>query len=98
MQLDALRSSSPEMRGTMIWFNEVKDYGYISTEEGERLFVHGTGFAGGVRPKGRCAGLAVAFRVGRDGGLRQAEATTMVSEIALPRARMRHRGGGRAQS
>jgi cold shock CspA family protein len=78
-------------RGTMLWFNEMKDYGYISTDEGERLYVHGTGFADGVRPKGRCAGLPVAFRVTTDGEVRKAEETTMVLEVAPPRARRRRR-------
>jgi cold shock CspA family protein len=91
----AAQQSEPTVRGTMLWFNEEKDHGYISTEEGERLYVHGTGFAGGVRPKGRCAGLAVDFRVTASEGERRAEATTLVSEIAPPRARRRHRGAGR---
>jgi cold shock CspA family protein len=80
------------MRGTMLWFNEAKDYGYISTEEGERLYVHGTGFTAGLRPKGRCAGLAVAFRVAEDGGDRRAEESVLVQEVAPRRARRHHRG------
>ena len=27
------------MKGQMLWFNEVKDYGFIMTDEGERLAV-----------------------------------------------------------
>ena len=49
------------MRGTMLWFNEVKDLGFIQTEEGERLSVLGTGFAEGKRPEGRCAEAVVSF-------------------------------------
>lgn len=86
------------MRGTMLWFNEAKDFGYISTEEGERLYIHGTGFAGGVRPKGRCAGLPVAFRVTENGEGRKAEAATLVEGVPPPRARRRHGGGGRGRS
>jgi cold shock CspA family protein len=82
------------MHGTMLWFNEEKDYGYISTDEGERLYVPGTGFAGGNRPKGRCAGLEVAFRVTKNGGIRQAEESVLVEETAPRRARRHHGGRG----
>ena len=51
------------MRGTMVWFNEEKGHGYISTEEGERLYVSEHGFRDGIAPKGRCAGLAVEFEI-----------------------------------
>ena len=37
----------------MLWFNEVKDYGFIMTEDGERLAVAGNGFAKGEKPEGR---------------------------------------------
>jgi cold shock CspA family protein len=86
------------MQGTMIWFNEVKDYGYISTEEGERLYVHGTGFAEGLRPQGRCGGLAVTFRITGAGEERRAENSMLVTEDAPRRARRRHSGGGRGRS
>jgi CspA family cold shock protein len=84
------------MRGTMLWFNEEKDYGFISTEEGERLYVHGTGFADGMRPKGRCAGKEVTFHVTRDGETRQAEESVLVAEVSPRRAR-RHAGAGRGR-
>ncbi len=90
-------SEEQETRGTMIWFNEEKDHGYISTEGGERLYVAGTGFAGGVRPKGRCAGLAVTFRVTKNGGVRQAEETTLLTDAPSQRARRRHGGTGRGR-
>ena len=86
-----------DTRGTMLWFNEEKDHGYISTESGERLYVPGTGFAGGVRPKGRCAGLAVTFRVTGDGAVRQAEEATLLTEAPSQRARRRHGGTGRGR-
>jgi cold shock CspA family protein len=78
------------MRGTMLWFNEIKDFGFISTEEEERLYVHGTGFANGARPQGRCAGTAVQFSVIEVEGLRKAESVTVVPEVAPRRARRRH--------
>ena len=57
------------MRGTMLWFNEVKDLGFIQTEEGERLSVLGTGFAEGKRPEGRCAEAVVSFDLTSEIGL-----------------------------
>lgn len=78
------------MRGTMLWFHEGKDYGFISTEDAERLYVHGTGFSGGIRPKGRCAQLAVAFVVTVDEGTRKAEDVHFVQDAAPRRARLRH--------
>ena len=83
------------MRGTMIWFNEEKDHGYISTEEGERLYVAGTGFAGGRRPQGRCAGLVVEFEVTGTNGAREAGECFLVEDAAPPRARRRHGARGR---
>jgi len=74
----------------MLWFNEEKDHGYISTEAGERLYVPGTGFAGGRRPKGRCAGLVVEFEVSANGGTREAGECALVEEEAPQRARRRH--------
>ncbi len=87
---DGLESSRP-MRGTMLWFNEVKDCGVILTEEGERLPVPGGGFAGGLRPKGRCAQAAVLFQVTEIEGFRRADEVALVSEAAPRRARFRHR-------
>jgi cold shock CspA family protein len=81
----------------MLWFNEVKDFGFISTEAGERLFVQGTGFAGGDRPVGRCAGTAVSFQVGLDGGTRRAEEAVLEQEISPRRAR-RHHGASRPRA
>ena len=80
----------------MLWFNEEKDYGFISTEEGERLYVAGTGFVGADPPKGRCAGLEVSFRVTEEGGVRKAEESVLVPHVAARRAR-RRTGGSRAR-
>ena len=91
------QQAGEEESGTMLWFYEEKDHGYISTEAGERLYVAGTGFAGGVRPKGRCAGLAVTFRITREGGVRQAEETVLLIDAPNQRARRRHGGTGRGR-
>jgi cold shock CspA family protein len=79
------------MRGKMLWFNEEKDHGYISTEEGERLYIAGTGFARGERLKGRCAGLEVEFTVVGAGSERAASECALVEHVAPHRARRRHR-------
>ena len=31
------------MKGTVKWYNEVKGYGFIQTEEGKDIFVHRSG-------------------------------------------------------
>ena len=83
------------MRGKMLWFNEVKDLGFILTDEGERLSVLGEGFAGGMRPQGRCAQLPVSFEIAETNGDRQAENVALVDEVSPRRARRRGRGVGR---
>jgi hypothetical protein len=35
------------MRGQLLWFNETKNFGFIRTEEDERLYVHRSGFMPG---------------------------------------------------
>jgi cold shock CspA family protein len=85
-----LSAKGDAVDGTMLWFNHVKDRGFISTEEGERLFVRGAGFARGAKPEGRCAGLPVSFRVSTDAEGRQAEDVVFVAQDAPRRARMRH--------
>ena len=79
------------MRGKMKWFNEEKDHGYIQTDEGERLYISGTGFAGGKRLQGRCAGLEVEFEVTGAGDSRQASECALVEAVTPYRPRRRHR-------
>lgn len=84
-------------RGTVLWFNRDKDLGVITTEEGERLDVDGTGFAEGERPVQRCAGAAVTFCITDDDGTPKAIDVSFVPEVAPRRARLRHgryRSGG----
>ena len=80
------------MRGKMLWFNEKKDLGFIRTDEGERLSVLGAGFAGGKRPKGRCAEAVVTFEIDESGEERQATQVVFVEEEAPRRARRRSAG------
>ena len=49
------------MRGRMIWFNEEKGFGFIRTDDGERLYVDRTGFEPDGPPVGRCAEKPVSF-------------------------------------
>ena len=82
------------MQGQMLWFNEVKDHGFIRTDEGERLAVAGTGFAGEERPVGRCAHKIVSFEVAESNETRQAQNVVFVPEVAARRARRRSAGRG----
>lgn len=78
---------SPTMRGTMLWFNGVKDFGALQTDAGERLDVPGTAFDGDEKPVGRCAGKPVEF-VCVAGGVSEVR---FVPEGNARRARSRHR-------
>ena len=49
------------MEGSMIWFNTAKRYGFIRTDEGERLRVDQDGFAAGQLFGDRCRGTRVSF-------------------------------------
>jgi hypothetical protein len=76
----------------MLWFNDAKDYGFIMTDEGERLAVAGEGFAPGERPEGRCAHRVVTFEVNGHNGSRQARDVAFVPDNVAHRARTRGRG------
>ena len=81
------------MHGTMLWFNEVEDFGFISGDDGQSVLVRGSAFVDGARPKGRCAGRAVTFSLCLDGDESKAEEVAFVPDAAPRRARLRHRGG-----
>ena len=84
------------MQGTMLWFNLEKGYGFIHTEQDERLYVARSGFFPGHEPERRCKGRAVSFdRVVAEGDA-QAVNVAFVKEPELRRARMRHARGGRS--
>ena len=81
------------LHGTIIWFNESDNYGYIATEEDERLYVHGSAFPGGKGIEGRCKGIPVTFEVTEDEkGTRVATDVSLVPYLAPHRARRRHGG------
>jgi hypothetical protein len=76
------------MRGQMLWFNEAKDHGFIMTDDGERLAVAGPGFAGEIRPVGRCAHLVVSFEVDENDGTREARNVVFENDVPARRARL----------
>ena len=82
------------MRGQMLWFNQVKDHGFIRTDEGERLRVDGPGFAAGERPEGRCAEKVVTFQIEEGDEGRRAQNVVFEREVAARRARLRGSGRG----
>ena len=64
------------MRGEMLFFNDTKSFGFIRTEEGERLYVHRDGFLPGTPPEGRCAGKKVTFERLRPSKASRSKAST----------------------
>jgi len=84
------------MRGTMIWFNAEKGFGFIRTEADERLYVAASGFLPGEPPAGRCAGKEVVFD--REAGADDARAVNVVfaTVVDIRRARQRRGSVGRS--
>jgi hypothetical protein len=76
----------------MLWFDEAKDYGFILTDEGERLYVDRAGFVDGAAPVGRCARLPVELRIDERDEKRIAVDVSLVPEE--PRRRARRRSSG----
>jgi cold shock CspA family protein len=82
------------VEGTMLWFNLDKGYGFVQTEEDERLYVAGSGFLPGHEPRSRCKGRAVTFeRQEREGDTRAIN-LAFVTNPEPRRARLRHVRGG----
>jgi cold shock CspA family protein len=84
------------MDGRMLWFNAEKGFGFIETEDGERLYVHESGFEPGQVPTRRCADTPVTFEreaADVEGGF-QAIHVSVVSDVAGRRARSRRRSFG----
>jgi cold shock CspA family protein len=77
--------------GAMLWFHEEKGYGFIRTDDGERVYVERAGFVDGVAPVGRCAGLAVELRVVEQNGKQVAVDVSLVEAQPTRRARRRSR-------
>jgi len=84
------------MRGHMIWFNPSKGFGFIRTEDDERLYIGTDGFDPDHLPVGRCAGLELHFErevADVEGGYK-AVAAKIVEDSPQRRARARRRGMG----
>jgi hypothetical protein len=78
------------VKGTMLWFNEAKHYGFILTETDERLYVDREGFVNGDAPVGRCARLPVEFKVSeRDGERIAVNVSFVTADESEGRARRR---------
>jgi hypothetical protein len=77
------------VNGTMLWFDEAKDYGFILTDAGERLYVDRDGFVDRAAPVGRCARLPVRLSVAERDGARIAIEVSLVPEQSHGRARRR---------
>jgi hypothetical protein len=73
----------------MLWFDEAKDYGFVLTDGGERLYVDRDGFVDGAAPVGRCARRLVDLRVVERDGERIAVDVSLVAEESPRRARRR---------
>lgn len=74
-------------RGTMLWFNEVKDLGALRTDDGIRIEVPGEAFSAGEKPRGRCGGREIEFQVLTD----QITGIAFVPVVPARRARIRRR-------
>ena len=78
--------------GTVLWFNKVKGYGFISSAEGERLYVEGPGLRPEVDAHELREGVEVEFEVRSGGKGREAHGVAISPPAAAPRrARMRGR-------
>jgi hypothetical protein len=84
-----LRHAGEAVSPTMLWFDEAKDFGFILTEEGERISVHRGGFLPGQAPVGRCPRRAVRLTATVQNGKRVAIDVSMAPEVAHGRARRR---------
>jgi hypothetical protein len=80
------------VNGAMLWFDEAKDYGFILTDDDERLYVDRDGFVDGAAPVGRCARRPVRFNIVERGGRRVAIDVVLIAEEAPRRARRRTSG------
>lgn len=84
------------MLGTMLWFNREKGYGFIRTQDDERLYVAGSGFLPGHEPERRCRGQEVTFEREIAEGDTRAVNVSFLLQAQPRRARVRSVRGGRA--
>ena len=84
------------MQGTMLWFNVDKGYGFIQTEDDERLYVARGGFATDHEPQPRCKGRTVDFLREVAEGNASAVNVSFVETAEPRRARLRRGRAGSA--
>ena len=84
------------MQGTMLWFNADKGYGFIQTEDDERLYVATTGFLPDHLPGARCRGREVSFERDESEGDARAVNVAFITSSDPRRARLRRSRGGHA--
>jgi cold shock CspA family protein len=78
--------------GTVLWFNKVKGYGAISSNDGERVYVDRPGLGADVDPEELCRGVEVEFEVRTGSNGPEAHGLRMVPPpVPAGRARRRHR-------
>lgn len=82
------------MQGKMLWFNLDKGYGYIHTDDDERLYVGRGGFLDGHAPERRCKGRTVSFERLVDEGDIRAVKVEFVEAPTARRARLHRQRGG----
>jgi cold shock CspA family protein len=82
------------MQGTMLWFNADKGYGFIQTEDAERLYVARSGFCEDHEPKQRCKGQVVSFERAFAEGDTRAVNVAFLEPASQRRARLHHPRGG----
>jgi hypothetical protein len=83
------RPDGPAVKGSMLWFDEAKDYGFVLTDDGERVRVDRDGFVDGAAPVGRCARRPVTLSMRERDGERVAVDVSLVAEESPRRARRR---------
>ena len=77
----------------MLWFNPVKQHGFIRTDDGERLRVDQEGFAAGQLLGDRCRGTRVSFERAADSVEEEEARAVNVSVVPLfAERRARSRG------
>jgi cold shock CspA family protein len=84
------------MWGTMLWFNPAKGFGFITADDGERIYVDLGGFLPEQDPGARCRGRPVRFERRDGNGDVRAVNVSFPAEQDSRRARLRHSRGGRA--
>jgi 'Cold-shock' DNA-binding domain len=90
--VDRRKKGRLPVRGHLIWFNREKGYGFIRTEDGERLRVEESGFEPGNVISDRCGGTLLTFE--RDDSVPEeprAVRASLVTSAPPRRARLRHR-------